>query len=389
MAKARRTSSGSVARDLSATDRAKLALELPKLEAPVFVCRDGAFVPYRRLHRLMEESWQSLNTTHVTCHEGLLLPLCREVDQLSSQPPLALRLNQHELYAIQMASASNVSAATIFGPPQEKPDNEDFAISALFQTPENKQCVFIAVADGVSTRTFWPQRASRLACFVALRLFQRHSLRGGGVSEADIRALKNELAEQLSAFLENDRRFLVQQKAIPVDWSEDTYRRNQKRLEYWYNSTLLICYVGPNGAALLWSGDGGISIEKMMKSKESSLSRPLESSSDLAVNNVVSLAGDIQLSAGRIAASVDFEEITATLVTDGVDRTRQNKMLICNLSESPDSETLRLKLEEMCSLNGAEVDNYSAAVVKWPLQHVASVSERRVFSLLCNMLIDG
>lgn len=340
-------------------------------EAPVYVCREGILIPYNTLHGKMLRSWRSMQDKSVSEADGLLVPRCRTRDALRAQPPLSIKLTSPEIKALILAEACGQHAASFFGPPQDKADNEDFALAAALSTPSNVPCFMAAVADGVSTRTFWPQRAARLACLGALRVFARHAHNGASTDESAIKTLRIELTSTLHHLLSRDRRSLLRRQFVPPDWRPDVYRRHVKKLEYWYNSTLIIAFATPAATILFWTGDGGIAIAKHYHDGPIQNSQPLQSTSDLTVTNVVSLTKRIRFSAGRIAASTELNRITVTLCTDGPDRTRQRANISLEPETLPGSAALLAQLQRMAASPKAEIDNYSAAILSSP--HSASI----------------
>lgn len=352
--------------------------------APVLVCREGVLVPYAGAAGGLEAGART--SAHVSELDGLLLPQCRQFDQLRPQPPLAIALSAAEVEAVAAGAECGLMAATIFGPPQDKADNEDFALTAVIRSPAGPY-LFAAVADGVSTRTFWPQRAARLACFTALRQCIAHVAGGCGASEADVKRLRTELPAALVAMLEQDRKLL--RNTVPPDWSEPTFKRNQKKAEHWYNTTLLVALAGPDGIVLLWAGDGGIAIEKRQGQGAAVTSRPLSSTADMEVVNVVSLSGNIQFAAGRVARTDSLSEVVVRLSSDGADRTRQKLGRDIDLATVAGAEQLAQRLQDMCCARQAEIDNYSAAILTWRPDLAIAADARRRHASLARMIVPG
>lgn len=361
-------------------------LTTPAPHAPAYVSKEGILIPFPRLHPQLIRHWRAAHNRQVSELDGVLIPPCRFSDEMRAQPPLAIALSLPELHAILLAEDCGLSAATFFGPPQEKTDNEDFALAATLLLPDGTPCSFAAVADGVTTRTFWPQRSSRLACLGALRVFARHVQRGAGTSEADIKDVRADLTTTLHDLLEQDRRILLRRKVTPPGWNPDTFRRHTKKLDHWYNSTLLVAFSDPSGAFLLWTGDGGIAIEKRFRSGEAAHSRPLHSTDDLAVSNVVSLSRRIRFSAGRVARTPDLDGITVILCSDGVDRTRQSNPV--RSDDAPAGSGLLLaQLQAMAASKKAEIDNYSAAILRTSFNMAIPLRTRQSSAALANILV--
>lgn len=101
-------------------------------------------------------------------------------------------------------------AATYFGPPQEKASNEDFALSAIIRATDGTFYSFAAVADGVSTRTFWAARAARLSCLTAY--WSLSCLLTGDLDLGDPKAaeqLMDRFTDDLRETLDADRQGLI------------------------------------------------------------------------------------------------------------------------------------------------------------------------------------
>lgn len=327
----------------------------------IHVCREGVFWPGGDgLARGLQ------GHDEVDAQRGVLQPRCRFRDRLDAQPPLAFRLQADERQYLNQADEVGVRAATVFGPPQEKSCNQDFALAAHITIPERHH-VFAAVADGVTTRTFWPERSSRLACFAALRTCVSHVRDGHGLETEDVERLRDALVATLTRTLQEDHDVLLRSGVPPADWDPDLYRRRRDGLEFWYASTLIIALAGPDAAMVLWAGDGAVRLEKRFADGERRVTWPLLSTEDMEVNNVVSLGGPMAFSGGRIDAS-DLESLTITLLTDGVDRTLRRLPTPPPLETAPDSRSLAEILSQLSSQPECETDNLSAAVLNWPIR---------------------
>src|SRR5438067_11114881 len=134
---------------------------------PVFVCRQGIFLFEPRAYLPIDPDEVFVNYYGGVDANPLsgrvLLPPCRDKDELLKQPPLGISLTQDEAAELiaDTVGAAGAIAATDLGPgAQEKASNQDFALAATIKvtrpndTSENYQ--FAAVADGVTTRTLWP-----------------------------------------------------------------------------------------------------------------------------------------------------------------------------------------------------------------------------------------
>lgn len=329
--------------------------------------------------------WRRYNQDIVTRRDGLLLPACRTFDALLAQPPLAIALNDDQLTAIARAESQRVLAATILGPTQEKTRNEDFALAAVIIDKNNVSHAFAAVADGVTSKTFWAERASRLACFIALQVAINYVDGHTEYSVGDIEEVRHALAEQLRRALQLDRRLLCAEAAIPADWDPASFKKFSGNEAYWYNTTLLMSLISPKGGMLLWSGDGAIYIRKEFEHGGFEITSPLRSTDDLSVDNVVSLGGPILFSGGRLDMAC-MEALTITLCTDGTDRTLQRNGDRTMFFDNCDSPTVAADLEVLATLPKHEIDNYSAAIARWPIPVApAAVSRAGVDELLWSL----
>jgi hypothetical protein len=351
--------------------------------AVALVCHDGIFIPYRSSPVLREVAdWRKFGGRRVTQADGLLLPSCRTSDTLLSQPPLPVLLDSEHIASLLGSENQGTLAATIYGPPQDKKRNEDFALAAGLTDGRGNDHAFIAVADGVTTKTFWAERSSRIACLVALQVMAEYVLAEPNYSVGDIELVRKALGERLRKALERDRRWLLDGDAIPSDWDAETFRRFRSTDGYWYNTTLLVGLIGPNAAMMLWTGDGAIQIKKEYRGGITETSTPLRSTDDVAVENIVSLAGPTVFSGGRVEITDNFERLTLAMYTDGPDRTLQRNGDSFDVSNSVSSSVIASELESLTKLPNPEIDNYSAAVARWPVPTRKSAAPWTVESLL-------
>lgn len=293
-------------------------------------------------------------------------------DEPLQEPPLPMKLFAEELQTILDADHDSAVAATFFGPPQDKRSNEDFALTAVFRDAREERWTFAVVADGVSTKTFWPARTSRISCLTAL-LEIRKFIRGcqGEISEEALHKLRQTLAEALRYWLAKDRTVLLEESDLhPAGWDENLYRQLGRRSEYWYNSTLLVACLGPHSGFLLWAGDGGIRIIKTpgqtvcgddteIRGEESV---PLESTDDMTIGTFVSLeVTSSHFRAARISFPPLGGQVQVYLASDGVDRTLQRISKPYRELELDSSRRAREQLQQLSNLPGCEQDNYSIA----------------------------
>lgn len=324
-----------------------------------YVCRNGLVLTKRRLGVEAE----------VGSRDGSVLLLGGESrDFTVNEPPLALSPTDSEVEWIRSAGPAAI-AATWFGPEeQSKSSNQDFALAARIRTKNGGEFIFAAVADGVTTKTFWAARTARLACLTALRVVANALAADRYATNADIDDLRNVLAAALRKELERDRDLLLAVGAVPNDWSADVFARNRNNSEFWYNATLLISVLGAETGFLLFAGDGGIHVSKRTGGQPPIFNRPLITDSNPMITSYVSLhvtAADFR--AARIGDIQAVDSIDVVLATDGVDRTLQltphNDYDRLDLS-SPEASLRELK--QLATLPKHEVDNYSVARITWP-----------------------
>jgi hypothetical protein len=367
-----------------------LGQRIAAAHAPVFVCANGTLLPSKYSKFFMGTTdWRDYHNRVVTREDGLLLPTCRNFDTMLAQPPLALALNEDQLIALARAESQGVVAATIFGPPQEKTRNEDFALAAVIVDRNNVSHAFAVVADGVTSKTFWAERAARLACFVALQVAIDYLDGSADYSMNDIEIVRQALCEQLRRTLQFDRQWILEQGATPPEWDPASFKKFSDNEAFWYNTTLLISLVGPKGGMLLWSGDGSIHIKKHFEKGRIETTSPLRSTDDVNVANVISLGGPILFSGGRLDTLGSLDGVTVTLCTDGADRTVQRNGDQAEVLDVSDSASVAAVLEGLARLPNHEIDNYSAAVLRWPIPPAKSIPIETVDHLLWPPVISS
>jgi len=361
------------------TLRRRIATE----HAVAYVCANGVLLPSTHGSLIKKSAdWRKYVGQTVTRNDGLLLPACRTSDTLLPQPPLALALNEHQLVGILSAESQGILAATILGPPQEKTRNEDFALAASILDRNGASHAFSVVADGVTSKTFWPERSSRIACFIALQVAIDYLQGEAAYSVSDIEAIRHELASHLRRALTVDRRWLTELGAIPAEWDPASFRKFCATDSLWYNTTLLMCLVGPTGGMLLWSGDGAIYIKKDFGRGNVETTTPLRSTDDVTVGNVVSLGDTIIFSGGRLDTAKGLKNLSVTLCTDGPDRTLQRNGDRLAILDVMDSFAVATALEKLTDLPNREIDNYSASVTRWPLTRDKVIPRNTIEHLL-------
>lgn len=309
--------------------------------------------------------------------QGYILPNPESQDLYLRQPKLPIQLSVQELE--ELLHPHRPAAVTHYGPDerQDKASNQDFALSALIQDGNGDSWSFAAVADGVSTKTFWPERASRVACLVAYKFFRSQIRQGRLVQEDSYQHLRGELAQALKESLEKDRDALHPQSrtVIPPTYSASAYQERIDDRELWYNTTLLISLFGPKGGLVYWAGDGGVWLRKT-KSGGTTFEpeeQPLRSGTNVAILDFVSLAvqgGDFK----ALQISTDgWKSVALFLASDGLDRTLDHKDANygCLLPEGPtdpeaDRKRLQKGIDQLAQDEKAENDNTSLALCTWP-----------------------
>jgi hypothetical protein len=153
-------------------------------------------------------------------------------------------------------------AATFFGPAAlaaDKNQNEDFALAGTIENASGP-LTFGIVADGVSTKTFWPARASRIAAFTAYETLSDFVSRGWTPEKSDIteiRPLIVNLCSRLQDRFSVDRHDLLTSDSHPIGWNPELFTQHRDRKELWYQTTLLLTVLGPKGGWFIFCGDGG------------------------------------------------------------------------------------------------------------------------------------
>lgn len=297
-------------------------------------------------------------------------------DTILDQPPLLIDLAQMDIEAFEAAVQAGAAAATHFGPPkQSKSRNEDAALAASF-TVRGRGYAFACVADGVSTKTFWPERAARLAALAAYRHCRGHVEIGGALSLDAAADFRDGLAKAVRRAFLADRQ-IVSDVASPPDWSADMFQRHRQTERYWYNTTLVMTLLGPSGGFVFWTGDGGVLIEKTYADKPPVRTSPLESGDSSIVTNIASLVGDITLNGAALNMADGVKSLRILLTTDGVDRTLAHTgdrwaWFRDGGAFDPNPERLRRLLEDLAADPRCELDNLSAAALVWPLRRAGA-----------------
>jgi hypothetical protein len=296
-----------------------------------------------------------------------------------AEPPLSLLLSDKELSEL---TDPRVCAAAHFGPPkQEKESNEDFAIAAIIGIKDGEEYSFAAVADGVSTRTFWSARTARIACLGAYKAV-RKCLRGGldPGSEKNHAEVIAQVAASIDEALANDARLLSTNNSVPTGWDSVVYEKHRGDTAAWYRSTLLFGVLGASGGLIGITGDGGVRalLVENRRSYSPTELRIMFAEAGRDLTSYVGLgfsASDISVipmrSSERLATHVIF-------ASDGLDLTLQayypNEVL--NDGRTCHSRYRDLKLdssasafellERLSNKSSTVLDNLSVARLSWP-----------------------
>ncbi len=298
----------------------------------------------------------------------------QDFDTALKQPPFPMRLRDTDIDAFQNADTAGASAVTHFGPAkQDKTSNEDFALAATF-VAGGRRYAFASVADGVSTKTFWPDRSSRLACLAAYRAFRRRAADADVLSPEWIDSIRHELGPRLQSAFQADRA-CVDGVVSPPGWSEGLYQRNRDVERYWYNTTLLAALVNETAGMILWSGDGGILVEKTYPGGRVVRTSLLEAGDDMAVFNTPSMDGDIVINGVRIDLADGATAMRLMMFSDGVDRTLARSgdrwaWMAGSKEAKPRDRDLLARLTSLAASPTSEADNMSVASLSWPLAPV-------------------
>jgi hypothetical protein len=349
-----------------------------------FSCREGLLtVPdtdIKIIHDLQADNANSLISTKLFDGRSRLLPNGITEDILLNEPPFTFTLDDSEIQELSnerdTASRIIAVAATFYGPPppaQDKKSNEDYAISAIIKKTDGEEWAFAAVADGVSTKTFWAARTSRIACLISFKVFRQFIASGNNIfDDATLEHLQEMLVKNLREELKRDKLNLLEYKSVvPSNWSAELYENYKERDELWYNSTLLASCLGPQAGLIIYAGDGGIELVKVKKAAKAKsvdvdITEVLRSTEDLTIGSFVSLGvSSKDFRAARITYDDNIAGVEVILSSDGVDRTLQmnsTKVTYQHL-KLDSSESADKQLHELITLPQCETDNLSVARV--------------------------
>jgi hypothetical protein len=286
--------------------------------------------------------------------------------------PKEILLSVDDLRNLSCSNPNNFSF-THYGPPppmQDKPTNQDFALSGCFEDDKLQPYRFSVVADGISNGYSFPQRGAQLSCFAAYEclkeLYRDLSKSGRTLSEGDVDHFRQNLATKINEYLQLDRIHLLNVFEIehsgPMSISSKVWRDNfRDKPEKWYGNTLLVSFLSPFGGFVVYAGDGGIIlikgggvVKEVIRSDSSSVIKQF-------VTNGVS-SGSFYGAFVECAEADGFVEFVT--VTDGLDRTYQlnNVDLSSFFSKDARLEHLIDQIRNLDSRFGqVDVDNFSIA----------------------------
>jgi hypothetical protein len=223
-------------------------------------------------------------------------------------PPLEVSLSDELIDALRHPGRSAI-AATSFGPHDpDKPCNQDFAVAAEVSI-NGESFALAVVADGVSRKVFWPERASRIAGLAALQCLYEFL---GSRQRPDEASFPEQLQTAIVAAFEHDRKILGSAQSLMFD--EPTYQRKRDQDLSWYQTTVLVAALGKGGFAL-HSGDGAI-----VEITRAGVTPHLETGDDNTLDSFASLVMTPQNFGNATRFQGDGDR-TIILATDGVDRT--------------------------------------------------------------------
>lgn len=283
-------------------------------------------------------------------------------------PPIRVQIHGDLIEACKRGMAANAVAATHFGPRDpDKPCNQDFAV-AVELVVHGKVFTLAVVADGVSARVFWPERASRVAALAALNALHTFVSKPARPDET---TLPEQLREAIVAAYKRDQENVGE--ALSLVFDEEYYRRHRGKSENWYQTTLLAAVLGGDGGFVVCSGDGAVA-----RVRNGVFEQKMETDERLDIDTVVSLV----MSPQDLAQNFLFDdggEQTVLLATDGVDRTVATAQgyeraayfdrLNRRLSEcSPGSlrKALFDEVSQLAALPDCTKDNFSIAWLRTP-----------------------
>ena len=282
-----------------------------------------------------------------------------------------IELSAEDIRNLDCSSSSNFSF-TYYGPAkQDKPTNQDFALSGHFTDLRREISRFSILADGISNGFGFSQRGAQLSCLAAYEclkdLHEESSNFQRKLSEQDVEAFRNTLANKINEYFQDDREHLLRLyddgHTEPPNISSKVWQNNFKnKPERWYGNTLLVSYLSPSGGFVVYAGDGGIILikgqnppieKKIMRSDESS-----------AISRFVSTGiSGAKFLGGLIEYEANYGFIEIISVTDGLDRTYQLNDLdlsaVFSKGASPRAVIDQIRKLEKRVSGEVDFDNYS------------------------------
>ena len=282
-------------------------------------------------------------------------------------------LDKDDIKNLDCSNSDNFSF-THYGPDsQDKPTNQDFALSGHFTDRPDMIARFSILADGISNGFAFPQRGAQLSCFAAYHclktLYEKFAGADRCLNEKNIEIFRSDLARKINQFFEWDREHLLhlfeKYYIEPSHIAPEIWRKYfEKEPKKWYGNTILISFLSSFGGFFVYAGDGGVILLKGEKSPKeiirSSESSSVDRFATMGVTPAAFLGALIVCDRGD-----GFVEIIS--VTDGIDRTWQkNKMDLTKVfSAEANLEDLTRKIANLQhqNLRDIDVDNYSISRV--------------------------
>ena len=295
--------------------------------------------------------------------------------------PESTSLGDKDIENLRCSDPDNFSF-THYGPKnQDKPTNQDFALSGRFADQPDRIARFSILADGISNGFAFPQRGAQLSCFAAYRclqaLYKQLVTTGKSLSKEDVEGFRVSLAKEINDSFDRDRKDLLylfkHEHREPSNIASKVWEKYFKdEPEKWYGNTLLISFLSPFGVFISYAGDGGIIFLKGQELPKNII----RSSESSAIDRFVTLGVKSgKFTSKWISRDDDFTRndgfIEIISVTDGIDRTYQmNEM---DLSKAFSSEAVLGELVDQIKnlqdriTGDVDVDNYSIGRVFLPL----------------------
>jgi hypothetical protein len=325
-------------------------------------------------------AWQATPARHsIALAAADRPPRClRDEDgAIDGAPALAFAPDEAEIDAID---APGLCHATDYGPAsQDKPSNEDFALSAVLRGETGERFAFAAVADGVSNGSFFAERGARLACLAALRAVHGELVLGADPGAETAReSFRRALHAGLLAALEADLARLRELDAAPAGWAADTFAKYRGETDRWFRTTLLVAVLGARGGFVSVTGDGGVHgfVVAAGSGPEAVQERTLLSAGGGPIERCVSLFLKPEDLTFASLSTEGRAAVHLVVASDGLDAS------MARLGASCGSRWRDLPLETSRSAVGflgtlarhpaAEKDNLSVARASWPLDEHAS-----------------